>query len=883
MFITSYPASSCKKGVAVAGVDTIRGIAFQQACALSDALDLPLNPDAALLRVEGAEDIVDYETVAADGRRLRVRQAKTRRAPRVWGAGEIAAILDAWAKLTDAEEAEFAFVTDGQLGESGIALEEIIEAARGGAAQADLDAMEGRIKRTTIRLPSSGLLRRVELLTRFVTVESVLERLEMRALRLIERGRVATSEDASAAVDRLWRLLFEVGGKSRPQAREVTRQQVLDVLGLTDEEVTVGDAWDARARDVYRTQVIDESVRPDMVVLDVLPVHATPRVLQLLDGPAPATSAIGQPPAVLLDAGQVVLVGPTGTGKTITLAMVRRLAAERGDIPVLIVADGHQYGALDRRLYEAVEGRLGRRLTVGAVQRLLADEGLLLLVDGVSEVDADTREALRYDLRVLAARRPLRVVATGRDLAAVRSVLPAGTNASAFSLLGLSGTDRRQIAEARIERGAAQQVARIEETLGDAVDNPMLFGMAIAGSEQGNPIESRPQVYQQFLAGLAARARMVETDTRFAALGVAWSNLLATSRRAADGYQWRRLLADALGHLASSEVFADHGVTAGQVLDDAQAMGLLVRPDLDAGLVPWHDSFADYLAGAAVAHGWVALPGPLIPARDEQVLFAVQIAGLAQALADRLAVENPVLACRVAALPGVETGRADPVRVAALLAKLKANATLATLAGRDGVRVLDDPTVLGVVLVDGPSGLVDLAEFHQFAATNPSWLLPAGTGSLAVAINVWASAVRAALLPQRRLYPTPVPQDPDEVVVKLIEHETSCVELLTETVDRVLPSPAVGERVLNALGAGVVAVVSDSQPGPFGRPYVPVAYRRGGGEILVMRDGDPRVDTRQLSTNGTAQSLLRHHPAAETATRVLDTLTALTAGTWPAP
>lgn len=55
--------------------------------------------------------------------------------------------------------------------------------------------------------------------------------------------------------------------------------------------------------------------------------------------------------------------------------------------------------------------------------------------------------------------------------------------------------------------------------------------------------------------------------------------------------------------------------------------GLLTRPDLDAGLVPLHDSFADYRAGAAVAHAWGSLPGPLVPGQDEQVLFAVQIAG----------------------------------------------------------------------------------------------------------------------------------------------------------------------------------------------------------------------------------------------------------------
>jgi hypothetical protein len=70
-----------RKDVAVAGFDTIRGIGFQQASALDGAVDLVLDPEAALLRVEGAEDVVDYETVAADGRRLRVRQAKTRQEP----------------------------------------------------------------------------------------------------------------------------------------------------------------------------------------------------------------------------------------------------------------------------------------------------------------------------------------------------------------------------------------------------------------------------------------------------------------------------------------------------------------------------------------------------------------------------------------------------------------------------------------------------------------------------------------------------------------------------------------------------------------------------------------------------------------------------------
>jgi hypothetical protein len=128
-----------------------------------------------------------------------------------------------------------------------------------------------------------------------------------------------------------------------------------------------------------------------------------------------------------------------------------------------------------------------------------------------------------------------------------------------------------------------------------------------------------------------------------------------------------------------------------------------------------------------------------------------------------------------------------------------------------------------------------------------------------------------------------VPTDPDAVVAALTKHERACAELLRRTAEQVLPSPAVGPRILDALDQGLIAIVGNPQPGPLSRPDVSVTYRRGGGEILVVREGDPRVDANQLSTYGSADSLLRQHPTRETAKRVLETLLALTAKTWPAP
>jgi hypothetical protein len=61
-----------------------------------------------------------------------------------------------------------------------------------------------------------------------------------------------------------------------------------------------------------------------------------------------------------------------------------------------------------------------------------------------------------------------------------------------------------------------------------------------------------------------------------------------------------------------------------------------------------------------------------------------------------------------------------------LLAKLTAGATFVPLAGRAGVRLLDAPGVLGVVLVDGPSGLEDLPALSRIRVSNDSGVLHDG-------------------------------------------------------------------------------------------------------------------------------------------------------------
>lgn len=59
-------------------------------------------------------------------------------------------------------------------------------------------------------------------------------------------------------------------------------------------------------------------------------------------------------------------------------------------------------------------------------------------------------------------------------------------------------------------------------------------------------------------------------------------------------------------------------------------------------LAPLHDSFADFLAAKAIVRQEASLPPRLNAGYEETVLFMVELAGLDDALALRLATESPL-------------------------------------------------------------------------------------------------------------------------------------------------------------------------------------------------------------------------------------------------
>ena len=857
----------------MAGIDTIRGITFQMVQTLSDVVDLVVEGHGDAVTIEGAADVVDYEVLDRDGRPVAVRQAKTRQEPGTWGASELAQILRAWGKVDYAHTAEFAFVTDASLSDSGQRLQDLIKNMQLQPDEEVLRRTAASFGRSGIQLPLLDVLRRVQILTRMGTTETVLAKVEMRILTLLSRARIATPEDAANAANALLRQLFIVGSSIDLRRRTISRAQVLDALGL-DEASLRGDlAWSQDTAAAYRAAVAEGSrqVR-GFVPMNVVSAAAVPSVLRLMH--EPDRSRDPQSLDAVLREQAAALVGATGEGKSTALRYLADIAAQRGRVPVLFEAAGHTAGVLPRRVRHGIEAVLKRPLTADAVQHVLAAPELLLLIDGVSEVGADTRASLSADLRQLAAQRPVQVIAAGRDLPLTIAGAGLPESTAVFRMTELDHDGRMELAAAR---GYQQTVRTIEHRLGSAADNLMLFLMVLSLSGDGVP-QTRAEVYEQFLRGLVARARVAEDDVGLAALGVAWAQMIGRDQRTADHYSWRLALGAALDGLAALPAWRGHTSTAESALETAQRTGLLIRRDPDSGLAPLHDSFADFLAARTIVRREASLPSRLNTGYDETVMFIVEMAGLDDALALRLAVENPLLSCRVAQQRQAR-GRADADQVGLLVQALAGGRELPALAG-SGIRLCHHDRFTGTVLAGEGYQTVDAAQFDVLARQHPAIMTAAGAGSLQLAVTLWAAAVERAHRPGRRLFQPAPPADANQAAPLLTAYLRETEQELHHLAGMSLPD-TVRDRVLAAIGPqGIVAYVSDPVPGHLGGLDVPIRYQRSN-DYTVTR-GQPPPGAGPL-TQDTLARMMRLPPTQQAAHEIRQALSVLTSYTWPVP
>jgi hypothetical protein len=468
----------------VGGTATSRGIAFQHAQAVVACVQALESADIEFLRVEGVEDIVDFELCRTDRTRLRVCQAKTRREPYTWSPGEIVSTIVRWQELPDADNARFEFLTDGSAGpELADRLQPALRRAQKGALTDD----DVSYLRSKGLVPDDALLTRIAIESRQPDADALLDRASLRLLRLLEIG----SSDASTAradglIDALFRMVALRAGKGDADDRVITRAELSEVAGIALESIDSTRAWDDAARDAYIAALQAQPPHPSYVMLQAQEIASPPAALALVVRQTAELSSRPrpQPATELLDTQDgAVLSGGPGTGKSTTLELLVPAAIGLDLLPVLMSAEGYEAGGMVPLVRDAVERRLGYRLGPNAVSAILGAENVVLLVDGAGELQQEARESLLVDLqRIRREHRQLRVIATSRDPARLRALgLPS------FVLQQLDGAQRRRIAEELLGVNSEPLVRNIEARLGDIVTNPLLFVMALSLAKEEAP------------------------------------------------------------------------------------------------------------------------------------------------------------------------------------------------------------------------------------------------------------------------------------------------------------------------------------------------------------------------------------------------------------
>lgn len=597
----------------MAGTDTIRGIAYQQAHAIHLAIEIVEQYPEHQLRVEGMDDVVDVEVLDADGHLVGAHQMKSHSgAP--WTPKPIADVMRRWVGLNE-PGATFTFITNGELGPGAQTLSDILassEADRTSRLAAELDISESLAERLTFARV------RVDL----SSVGALLEAAERRIAARLDPLLRDREETAVQRVDALVRVLMERAAHNDPTERLFTAAELQALVG-GDRDERAECQWAGALGDLYMATVA--STPPALVPLTL--------------------SRHGREPSIdanaLLLAKTASLSGPTGTGKSSAIQMLQSSAAATGRAVVICRAETYVPGHLAALVADALGFSVGLAIPTYAGRKVLADPDAVVVIDGVSEIPDATLDHLAEDLKPLLNRPGFAsVVLVGRDSAVLRRVLEPAPVHEAFSVTPLTHSDQERLIKSIVgpaASGLTQIRARAEHVLGDGARNPMLLTIFLQAGAGGAVELSRSAVYEKFLSHLSERAPSVDARTYLPVLGVVFAQLLTAQRRYSDRYEWVARTDEAAGSLPS----ATDGASA-----RAAAIRIGLITEVSMGVVaPFHDSLADYLAGTAVAAGLAPLPSVLRATQSEWVVFASE---LSVDVSDLVSRDLPFLSVRVA-------------------------------------------------------------------------------------------------------------------------------------------------------------------------------------------------------------------------------------------
>jgi hypothetical protein len=854
----------------VGGVETSRGIAYQNAQGVLTALEVLNDDSLASMRIEGTADILDIEVYRTSGTLAVGRQIKTRIPSRPWGKAPLLDAINRWL-LLDIADADFEFVTDGVLGPAASELADALDRARHGDSRAlanfleldDSDPRLIRLARTKVREDVTG-------------AEAVLAIAERQVRSILPGAR--TEQDLAAAarraVDALLRDLASRAGSSEESERIVTKQRIRDLLGGV-RGVPEADRW-ARIGPEYLS-LVAQAV-PNLVELN------------LHDDLAPPGSPAISIEDLASQDGVVLLSGRTGSGKTSAVEVARQRSAAAGRALICGHAESYVSGRLPDLVADALSIQVGRPLPTITGQQALADAGVTLVIDGASEIPAPMRNDLSEELRpIVTTPNGARVVLVGRDRATLTSLLPTSVEPRRLSLASLDQFQRTEIIrcdsniapllreqpEADQERLIGDLIRRVERPLGDAAGNPMLFTMALQFAASGQEFQTDAALYGATITRLAERARVTDVDLTCAALGIVFAGLLDSGRRFVYPREYRLLLRSALDRLAGTYFAADEEAIAANVTKS----GLLVPLGATQVLAPLHDSYADYLAGLAHAQGLVPLPEQLTTGDERRLEFSAQAGGLTGPLVDKIARDLPFMTVRMAALDSRRVSNTDsPNQVASILSSL-----LPPDDSRSPVLARVDAQIVAALATGVEPGWLDGSGLLAAAQGSSRIVLAPADSPLTAAVRLWRAALLSRIRSPEAL-PARKPASAEDAVNLLRQHLEQRRDHLLRLIATISP-PGHDDLVRSTLGPlGLTATVTTATTVPTFSEF-PIAYEHTDDITIVASTDDDRLGSPARSVSAShgsssVDAMLRLPPNADAADRIRRALEDLTEGGW---
>ena len=699
------------------GIDTVRGIGYQQAHAVLEALQILDSTESEALRVEGVDDVLDIEIHGPNGRIIAGKQIKTRTSGRSWSQKELVDILSRWAALGLPKESSFEFVTDGELGPGAERLNSALGAAREGnpgplALFLDVESDDpicDALSNCSIRQEPSG-------------VEAVLQKAEqvVRSMLPADRSTTDLRIDARRIVNDLFVFLTERGSRKDASDRLVVRDQIADLLGgLT--YIRQADRWPGTLRKEY----------VDAVVTKIAPPSVTPFVRSALE------SDLVDVLHLIASRGTCNLIaGATGTGKTTAVQALLLGAASQDAIVVRVAAEGYIANRLDTLVAASIGQLVGREISSATARQVIADTAVTVVIDGVSEIPRPSQRSLRDEL----ASMPMTaadIVLVGRDAVALSGV--SARNCSVFYAVGFDRQRRRDAAKGMLATGqhgefsdTATLVAQVEKALGDAAGNPMLFGMGMELVSRGIPFESRAALYRASVISMCERARAPMTQPVEAVLAMAYSQLLDEGRRFCGPLEWGQLLADGVAEVNRRGTRLE----LEDVLDTVARTGLTTTLTGTEVIVPLHDSYADYFSGLAWSEHFAPLPLALNREDVQRVLFAAESGRMNADFREVVVRDLPFVSVRMA---NFDPGPADPDEVRRLYHALAPFDSRKVSHWNANGRVV-------IHLIEGPGRELSANEGKALLATTTAVVVEASQGSLAAAVTLWRTSLNEVLM-----------------------------------------------------------------------------------------------------------------------------------------